>query len=65
MSTNGQQENIDLERVEMWCARFYGEAREGAMLALASGDLMMYRTLSREKYEWLSAVLVVHGLLEK
>jgi hypothetical protein len=65
VSANGEQKKIDLARVEMWCARFYGEAREAALVALSSGDIQNYRTLSREKYEWLSALLVVHELLEK
>ena len=62
MIANGQQKSISLTRVEMWCARLYSEAREGAMLALASGDMRQYRILNAAKREWQAALLVVHDL---
>lgn len=63
-SVNGEQKPIQLEQVLVRCAQFYSDAREGALEALAAGDMPKYRTLNRQKYEWLAALLAVHRVAE-
>jgi hypothetical protein len=58
------QKDIDLVRVEMWCARFGIEAAEDALVALASGDFITYRTMRKEQQEWRQALLVVNRLYQ-
>jgi len=53
------QKDVKLERVEMWCARSYIEAREGALVALAAGELIKYRTLRQDQEYWRGAVVAI------
>lgn len=61
---NPIQKDIDLARVEMWCARFDTESAEVALLALASKDLVTYRAARQDQKEWRGAMMVVHKLLK-
>jgi hypothetical protein len=53
------QKNIELARVEMRCVRFYTEARESALEALAVGDLIKYRALRQDQEYWRGAIIAI------
>jgi hypothetical protein len=59
------QKDIKLARVEMHCGRFYIEARESALEALAAGDCLKYRALRQDREYWRRAVIELNRLTKQ
>ena len=51
-----------LSRVEMWCARHWGEAVGDARQAMARGDQVKFAEASGDARDWLTALRIVNQL---